>query len=93
MRLNRLCWKRLHDGYYRAGNFTIERIDSMYGPRWLLTHSVGTGATVTIRRATMHECQSVAGSMAMEMPLFAVGRLHDDDDAENKQLSSPAEPE
>ena len=68
----RLEWKKLHPGYYRAGNFTIERIDTMYGPRWLLTHSVGLGTAVTVRRATLHECQSVAGSMAMESPLLAL---------------------
>lgn len=71
----RLIWRRVHDGYYRAGNFTIERIDSMYGPRWLLTHSVGLDASLHVRRATLHECQTLAGSMAMEMPLFAIGRL------------------
>ena len=71
----RLKWNRLHDGYYRAGNFTIERVDSMYGPRWTLTHSIGTGASVTVRRATLHECQAMAGTMAMEMPLFALGRV------------------
>jgi hypothetical protein len=71
----RLAWKRLHDGYYRAGNFTIERVDSMYGPRWLLTHSIGVEAAVSVRRATMHECQAIAGTMAMEMPLFALGNV------------------
>jgi hypothetical protein len=73
----RLKWTRVSDGEYRAGNFTIERVDAMYGPRWLLTHDIGFGSTVTIRRATLHECQSIAGTMAMEMPLFAVGQLAD----------------
>jgi hypothetical protein len=71
----RLTWRRLHDGYYRAGNFTIERVDSMYGPRWLLTHSIGVEAAVTIRRATLHECQAVAGTMAMQLPLYAFGSV------------------
>jgi hypothetical protein len=71
----RLTWKRLHDGYYRAGNFTIERTDSMYGPRWLLTHSIGEGTAVTVRRATLHECQAVAAGIAFELPLYALGRV------------------
>jgi hypothetical protein len=78
MRLNRrLTWRRLRDGLYRAANFTIERVDGMYGPRWTLTHSIGAGATVTVRRATLHECQSFAGMMAMEMPLFAIADVED----------------
>jgi hypothetical protein len=71
----RLIWKRLHDGYYRAGNFTIERVDSMYGPRWLLTHTIGPGTAVTIRRATLHECQAAAAGIAIELPLFALGKI------------------
>lgn len=67
-----LVWTRHRPGFYTCGNFTIENAPTKHGARWTLKNDLVPAWSTT--RATLHECQSAAASVASESTLLAFAR-------------------